>query len=368
MKKKLVGIFVLTLLIATALPAVGTINEKEIPLNLRFGDKSLNSPNNLRSTNSIDHGGMFIQLPPGPDTLNIPYWVSSSDTCWACFEDFWDVSSPICDVHWWGNSQIYENGTWYHRDPEGMTFNISFWDSAGFLVCSYEDVKPSITYTGIQHPTYQPGFYRKLYYFETELDPCVELSAGWIGIRSTYCPSGGWFLWMISFDGNNWFYEECDGQRQYWQQDLAIVLTDGEPADPELECDGELKQTKVSPGANITGNFTVKNNGDAGSVLQWRIDNTSLPTWGSNWTFTPYADFQTPDMGWINVTVNVSIPDEENKKFTGTIKVVNAVNPSEYCVIDISIKTPRNRATYNTLLLRLFERFPNLFPLLRYLF
>jgi len=37
MKKKLVGIFVMTLLITTAMSAVGIINEKETPSNLRLG-------------------------------------------------------------------------------------------------------------------------------------------------------------------------------------------------------------------------------------------------------------------------------------------------------------------------------------------
>jgi hypothetical protein len=170
---------------------------------------------------------------------------------------------------------------------------------------------------------------------------------------------------MRSFDGNNQFWSEYGSQGEYVFADLAVVLTDFVPSNPKLECDGDFKQTKVSPGANITGNFTVRNNGDAGSVLQWRIDNSSLPSWGSNWTFTPSAYFQTPATSWINVTVNVSIPDKKNKEFTGTIKVVNAVNSSEYCEIDISIKTPRSRTTYNLLLVRLFEQFPNLFPLLR---
>jgi hypothetical protein len=368
MKKKLVGIFVMTLLITTAMSAVGTINEKETPSVLRLGNKSLNSISTPQSGNSINRGGMFIQLPPNPEAFFSISYTSSSDTGYACFEDFWEISSPICDVHWWGNSQIHENGTWHYRDPEGMTFNISFWDAAGFFVCSYEDVKPSITYTGIQHQSTQPGFSKKLNYFETELDPCVNLSAGWIGIQSTYCPSGGWFLWMISDDGNDMFYHEYHGQGQYiFDQDLAVVLTDGEPADPALGCEGKLSWSSVKPGETVNGSFLIANTGDNGSVLQWRIDNTTLPTWGSNWTVTPSADFQTTDMGWLWVNVSVTAPPEENQKLTGKIKVVNAVDPSDICEVDVSLNTPRNKETYNTLLLRLFERFPNIFPILRYI-
>ena len=63
MKTKIIGILVCMLLIATALPAVGTMNEEEIPTSFGMGVNSLKHQNTPRSIMSINRGGMFIQLP-----------------------------------------------------------------------------------------------------------------------------------------------------------------------------------------------------------------------------------------------------------------------------------------------------------------
>ena len=374
MYKKLVGIVVLTLLIATALPAIATMTKKEIPVSLGMSDRFLNNPSTQRSTNNINHGGMFIQLPPTPEDPDSSSWTSDLRIEWGyqAYDDFWEVTGPICDIHWWGCS-IYWNGmNWEPCDPPvDMTFNISFHkdDGSGMpgdIVCSYIDVLPSMTETSIYYWSWV-GFYKQLYYFEYDLDPCCELLNGWVSIACTGNKVDGHFLWMRSNSGNNQFWQaDKFGSWILQDDDLSFVLTDGEPAIPVLECDGEIRQTEVPPGTNVTGDFQVRNNGDASSVLQWRIENSSIPNWGSNWTFTPSADFQTPDMGWLTVIVNVTAPSEKGE-YTGKIKVVNAVDPSDNCEIDVSLTVPRTRAAHNALLTRLFDCFPNAFPILRQL-
>ena len=59
--------------------------------------------------------------------------------------------------------------------------------------------------------------------------------------------------------------------------------------------------------------------------------------------------------------VNISIiaPDEENKKFSGYIKVVNLDNTSDYCDIPVILSTPK--------IYRFFNNFQNLFQIIKYI-
>ena len=365
MNKKIVGIVVLMLLITTAITAVGTINEKEIPINTGINVYSSNNINIPRDTKSCNYGNIVIQRPWLPyHGWGAPF--SDVNYGYISYDDFFDVTAPICDIHWWGFSVINIGGTWYPCDPTDITFYTENEGYPGEVVCSYLEVIPhSIIPTGIYYEISAGGLF-ELFYFEYDLDPCCQLSNGWVSVLKTFSANECIFAWIQSPDGNGKGLQYNIALEVWYNTaDLAFILTDGEPVKPVLECDGEIRQTEVPPGTNVTGVFVVRNNGDAGSVLQWRIENASIPNWGSNWTFTPFADFQTPDMGWLTVIVNFTAPDEENKEFTGKIKVVNAIDSSEYCEIDVYLKTPRNKATYKTLLLLLFERFPNLFPMLR---
>ncbi|UCD13726.1 MAG: PKD domain-containing protein, partial [Thermoplasmatales archaeon] len=137
---------------------------------------------------------------------------------------------------------------------------------------------------------------------------------------------------------------------------------------PDLECEGTLSWSKVKPGETVSGSFTVKNIGDNGSLLDWKITKWSL--WGSNWAFTPRGgDDLKPSDGSVTVNVSVKAPNEKNKEFTGEVKIVNKENTSDNCTIPVYLKTPKNKSSnFNFNLLEwLFERFPNTFPILRYM-
>ena len=220
MKKKLLGIFVCTLLIATALPAVGTMTVQD---------------NNSSNQNIGGRGGMFRQL-PSPPVGPMPYaWISDSQMGWQVYEDFWEVSSPICDIHWWGVAVIRMNDTWYQGNPEGMTFDIIFFEDEdgepGAEVCSYTEVSPLIIGTGIMYdyPDESEGPF-ELYYFEADLNPCCNLSNGWVSIIKKDSPTDSMFGWHDSPDGNDKMYQntiQCP-------TDVAFILTDGEEPDLEI--------------------------------------------------------------------------------------------------------------------------------------
>jgi hypothetical protein len=375
MNKKLVGILVITLLITTALPAIGFTNLKELK---KIDNSSIGK--SIRQMNTIEkpfiggnRGSLFMQLPVKPDEMWSAF-TSDQDRSWRHFDDFWDLSGPICDVHWWGFSTIHDGNQWINcMDAENMIFDIAFYNDDGTgkpgdMACIYKDISPNVSPTGI---IYDEDFCEglELYYFEVDLDPCCQLSEGWISIFKTYNPSNCIFAWLVCPDANwNMWALNLTSMEWIWGNwDLSFILTDGIPDISDLECEGDLYWTDVDPGSTVTGNFKVRNNGDPDSILHWKIDQTTKPTWGSDWSFTPNASLLTTDMGWLTVDVEFKAPPNKNKKFTHKLKVVNSADSSDFCEIDIYLKTPRSKGAYNPLLLRFFEQFPYAFPILRQL-
>jgi len=146
----------------------------------------------------------------------------------------------------------------------------------------------------------------------------------------------------------------------------AISLIEGWPSFPDLKCAGELRAEDIVPGATVVGQFTVENAGDAGSELDWEI--ASWPDWGSDWTFTPDGGTDlTPEAGTVTVDISFVAPPDAETEFFGDIKVINSNDATDFCRIDVSIITPRSKTVNYPLFYRIFERFPNAFPILRQL-
>ena len=168
------------------------------------------------------------------------------------------------------------------------------------------------------------------------------------------------------------------GTLYYWQiiaKDSHSATTSGPiwsftteeetPIIPDLDCDGTLSWADVTPGETVEGSFTVENIGDPTSLLSWEVE--SYPDWGT-WTFTPDSGVGlTPEVGPININVEVVAPDDPEADFTGHITIVNSEDGSDFCIIDVSLATPVNQQVINPLLQMILERFPNAFPILRQL-
>jgi hypothetical protein len=135
---------------------------------------------------------------------------------------------------------------------------------------------------------------------------------------------------------------------------------------PDLECNGSLSWSNIKPGATVHGSFQVMNIGNNDSLLNWTVNNTL--TWGT-WTFTPSSgESLTPAQGPVTVQVYVVVPKEKNAGFQGNITIVNKENSSDYCMIPVTLTTPLSQnIEYHGFLARLLVRFPNAFPLFRYL-
>ena len=106
---------------------------------------------------------------------------------------------------------------------------------------------------------------------------------------------------------------------------------------PNVGCDGVLNWEELQPGETATGEFTVENNGDPESLLNWEVDST--PEWGT-WTFDPESgEGLTPEDGPVTVSVEVTAPEEyeEGEVFEGEVTVINSDSPSNFCTVDATM-------------------------------
>lgn len=305
---------------------------------------------------------LFTQLPRDVEDPLRNCWTSASDSDlgWKAYDDFWDISSPICDIHWWGFSMFWTGEGWNPCDPAGMTFDVTFYrDEAGepgAVACSYRDITYSITPTGIMYEWWG-GYVHELLYFEAQLESCCELSNGWVSVESTGSDNGCWFLWMNSPDGNSVSLQYGGGD-VFYHGDLAFILTGGESA---LCCEGALHWGEVTTGDMVTGTFQVCNCGQPGSLLNWQYQ--SGPTWGI-WEIEPDSGADLAAGECVTITVNALVPSDKNKEFTGVIKMVNTDDSSDYCEIEISLTTPKFKTATNLIIPNVLERLFDHFPLL----
>ena len=66
--------------------------------------------------------------------------------------------------------------------------------------------------------------------------------------------------------------------------------------------------------------------------------------------------------------VTVVAPPDKNTEFTGEVKVINVNDPSDFKIIPVTLDTPRQKTFYINIFERIFEKFPNVFPLLKIIF
>ncbi|MEM0466577.1 MAG: C25 family cysteine peptidase [Candidatus Thermoplasmatota archaeon] len=130
----------------------------------------------------------------------------------------------------------------------------------------------------------------------------------------------------------------------------------------DLEATGSITWTNVKPNQLVTNSFTLRNSGDLGTQLSWRI--SEYPSWGT-WTFSPSnGQGLKPEDGEQTIRVSVIAPNEKNKAFTGALKVINTQNTSDYSIITITLSTPLTVSSTNPLIQRIINRLIYRFPLI----
>jgi len=187
-------------------------------------------------------------------------------------------------------------------------------------------------------------------YYDDDLLVEREWTAGWDGGYDGY----------LKIDAVDLF---ASGASEIYYDDMSLS---GEIPIPKLCCQGDLSWTGIPPGESMSGTFEVSNCGDDGTEIDWEV--AEYPEWGSGWTSNPASGTNlTPAQGWQTVTVDFTAPTDENKEFTGTIKVINSNIPSEFCEIPIYLKTPRSKQIVNNPFINFQQNYPNMFPILQHI-
>ena len=151
------------------------------------------------------------------------------------------------------------------------------------------------------------------------------------------------------------------------------LIGEGNPPIPDLEGGGNLEFKDVQPGSIVDGTVTIRNTGDAGSMLEWKV--LSVPEdWGENWMlrwqWMGYnADTEGGLVGTTNpeiIFIEVQVPDDMNQEFSGDVVLVNVENPDDTCTINVVCTTPKTKSIdiYFEFINRIIERFPVLQSLL----
>ena len=294
---------------------------------------------------------VFSQRPFEPNE-NWIFRKSDASTGFRVWDEYWEVNEPLCGIRWWGVSVDNQSNI---CDPEGMVFEIIFWDGLlGNPVCIY-NVSPPVVATG--------KFYAGLEMFEweTELEPCCDLiPIGWVTIQSISSPNQCMFYWAGSEDGDLYCYHEGESNPDQTSDSAFELISDWETPISKISCDpvGPFPE-KVPPGFKTSFQIFVCNCGESGSWLNWYVDEKTIPNWG-NWTFWRYNGTYVAEGDCDIIDVDFIAPEEEGS-YRAKLKICNKDDNSDYCTLDFEVNVPRTRTTsYHWLL----ERFPMLERLL----
>jgi hypothetical protein len=329
-------------------------------------------PRFISGMGSDVYEGNMIQSAEDPLYTQEPYqpfesWIfmtSHAPVGYRVHDNFPNIAEEICDLHWWGLSLVYDGG-WQNCDPEGMCFQIIFWDGLlGNPVCTYNEVCPPAVPTGTFYSTFE------MFYWETVLDPCCDMSMyqeGWLSIQSYSSQNNCWFLWAGSDDGDHYHYQEGSSDPEDFINDTAFELTPaGPPPVPAIACSGVgTAFGDVDPGQNVTCQIKVCNDGEPVSFLNWEVDTTNVPTWGT-WKFIPEfgTDVLHPNCEVIDVECTIT---SEEGDYSGTITVINSDDPSDTCSVTVSanVIVPRARTVHSPLFMNLLQQFPALYLIIK---
>jgi hypothetical protein len=334
------------------------------------------------------HKMHFPQL-PNPEGFDVDFGFGPIGDDWQCSETgtvddihfwiswFWDDPLPIQEisVSIWSNNPVGPHGwseplemLWERVFYPGEFIEAGPWPGNQLWLLPWGEIipQPHGLYWQINIPEIEDPFIQdegEIYWLIIHIPYFDEMTVGWK-------TSLDWFMdHAVWFNGVEWMM--IDGY------DLAFVITGEQipPPEPDLDCDGDLSWTGVKPGSTVYGSITVENIGEPGSLLNWEI--SKWPIWGT-WTFNPQdgINLTSGDSTTVNVTVvaptiksialyrgEIGTLDEE---YTGIVKIIDKDNNSDFCEIDVYMKTPRNTAfNFYLLLVRFLENHPFLFPVLR---
>lgn len=346
-------------------------------------------------TNSIDYNEEFDQIIISVRNFNEIWVIDHSTTTEEASGHIGGNSGRGGDILYrWGNPEAYQAGTvsdrklFYQHDASWIKPGCP--GAGNILVFNNGCNRPKVEYSSVDEIV-PPVDSQGEYYIEqggafgpdepiwiyTASPPSNFYSSHLSGAQRL--PSGN----TLICDGEEGIIFEATPEKEtVWQyinpypntklnELFKVVYIPSEeppiPNEPDLDCSGGLEWINVKAGEILEGNFQVKNIGDAESLLNWSVE--SFPGWG-DWSVNPESgEDLTPEDDPVTINVSVVAPDEMRSGFHGKIKIVNKDDTSDFCTIDVVLTTSKNKPfIFNFPLLNwLFERFPNVFLILRYL-
>jgi hypothetical protein len=320
-----------------------------------------------------DHKMHYPQY-PDPNGWDVDFhdWMLGDD--WECSE-----TGPVNDIHFW----ISWLGDHVHDIP---WIKVSIYtDQPGPPYSRPKDLKWTRTFDEGQFTVEGPWDGDQGWYFPPEWwlhdhelywkinidcidDPFYQEACNiyWLVIEMPfYYPDGvGWktskdhFMDNAVFGWHPDWYPLIDPITQE-PLDFAFIIT-REP-DPAICCKGTLNWVDVPAGKTVTGTFDVENCGETCSTLKWKV--VDWPTWGTSWTFTPSSGVLSSGAS-VTVTASVTAPNVEDADYYGNVTVCNEDDPSDCCIIPVTLKTPKIKLFIGNPLLRLvLERLSQYFPM-----
>jgi hypothetical protein len=341
-------------------------------------------------TNSIDYNAAFDQILLSVHNFDEVWVIDHSTTTQEAASHSGGLSDHGGDILYrWGNPQAYRAGaendhvfsnqhdaTWIRPGCPGAGNILVFNNGVERLYSSVDELTPPVDANGTYY--LEPGSKfgpDELTWTYTGTPPSSFMAGHISGAErlasgNTLICNGesGEFFEVTPTKDKIWSYTNHfppGGSNDVFK--IVYVPPWHEPETSVVDCSGSLQWRRVHPGETVTGSFTVKNAGAAGSSLNWTVNVSSL-SWG-NWTFTPLSgENLTPKDSSITVHVSVIAPDENQGDFEGYLRVENRDNPSDYDTVSIILKTPLtgghflNDWTPFSLLHRLLMRFlPHVF-------
>jgi len=117
------------------------------------------------------------------------------------------------------------------------------------------------------------------------------------------------------------------------------------PTVADLDAYDDLDFSNVRPNSNIETDIFIENIGEDLSCLDWEI--TDFPDWGT-WKFSKDSGEDVkPAGGPQKISVKIKAPNEKNSNFSGEIKIVNKDDTSDYSIIEVDLKTSKQKSKTN---------------------
>ncbi len=347
-------------------------------------------------TNSIDYNEKFDQILISVHSFNEIWVIDHSTTTAQAASHTGGRSGKGGDLLYrWGNPAAYHTGTaddekffgqhdatWIKAGRPGEGNILVFNNRAGNTIrySSVDEIVPPVNDTGVYYC--EPGLpYRPASQIWRYLDsPLTDFYAGTFSGaerlkdgNTLICDgTGGRFFEITPAGTTIWQYTNPYPNPSMNSVFKIVYIPPSDPEPPvshlpDLECSGSITWNDVKPGATVIGDFQIQNTGDPASLLNWTVNITSI-TWGT-WSLDPeHGENLTPEEGPVTVHVSVVAPDEKNSNFDGYIRVENKDNHSDFGVIPVYLNTVASQdLSLRQIFVNFFERFPNVFPILRHL-